>query len=58
MGTCKDDPEGCRERHLCKLAKREEFDRIRELVKGAAWYCAKCGRAARDKASLCRPEPL
>lgn len=57
MGDCR-DPERCRDKHLCKLVKRDEWDAVRELVKGAAYICEKCGRAAREKGNLCAPSPL
>ena len=57
MGDCRDS-ENCKERHLCKLVKREEFEKVRKLVKEAAYICMKCGRAARDKDNLCSPSPL
>ena len=50
----------CRDpKHLCKIAKKEQdFGRVRELVRGAEFYCGKCGRAARSPANLCKPEKI
>jgi hypothetical protein len=57
MSDCK-DAERCRDQHLCKLVKRDDFEQIRKLVKGAAFYCTKCGRAARERDNLCHPAPI
>jgi hypothetical protein len=57
VGDCRDS-ENCRDRHLCKLAKRGDLEKVRKLVKDAAFICQKCGRAARDKENLCAPSPL
>jgi len=57
MGSCK-DKERCREEHLCKLAKRDDIEAIRALVKGAAYVCTKCGRAAREPGNLCSPSRI
>jgi len=44
---------------LCKLVKNDALkkhpEEYQELVSDAAYVCLKCGRAAKDKASLCRP---
>lgn len=55
MGGCK---EGKKCQHLCKLAKREDFEQLRALVKGAEFICTKCGRAAREPDNLCEPSRL
>jgi hypothetical protein len=57
MGECKEG-KSCRDQHLCKLVKRDEMERVRELVKGAAFFCTKCGRAAREKDNLCDPSRI
>jgi hypothetical protein len=45
--------------HLCALiAGGEGYREVRELVTGARYLCAKCGRAARKKRSLCAPRKL
>ena len=42
-------------KHLCRVAKQGDIDTLRELARGAAFICAKCGRSARSAKSLCRP---
>jgi hypothetical protein len=60
MGKERDEPckggEDCySEAHLCKIAKREDMELIRRLVRDPRFFCRKCGRAAREEANLCRP---
>jgi hypothetical protein len=43
------------ESHLCKIARGEDPELIRPLVRNALFFCRKCGRAAHDEANLCRP---
>ena len=43
------------ENHLCKIVIRQEFDRVRVIVKDACFYCKRCGRAACNEENLCRP---
>ena len=57
MGDCKDS-EKCKERHLCKLFKRGDLERIKELARDALYVCKKCGRAAHDKDHLCDPSRI
>ena len=57
MGRCKDSDD-CRERHLCKIAKRGDIERVKQLVRDAAFVCKKCGRAARDQENLCEPSRI
>ena len=46
-------------RHLCALiAGGEGFKAVKELVAGAAYICAKCGRAAAKKKHLCKARKL
>ncbi len=44
---------------LCKLAKNKYMDKHTQeylrLVEDPRYICLKCGRAAHDKKSLCRP---
>jgi hypothetical protein len=44
---------------LCKLVKSgfmdEHFSEYQDLVNPPAYICKKCGRAAADKKSLCKP---
>ncbi len=44
--------------HLCKVAGKKEFDRLRELVRDARFFCRKCGRAAHSDLNLCKPEEI
>ena len=60
MGKGKQTPcrggEDCiSEEHLCKIAKREDRELIRQLVRDARYVCSKCGRSAHDGANLCKP---
>jgi len=57
MGDCKDS-KNCRDLHLCKLVKRDDFEQVRKLVKDAEFFCKKCGRAARDEDRLCNPSRI
>ena len=57
MGDCKDSKH-CHDHHMCKLIKREDLEKIRRLVKGAEYFCKKCGRAAHDKDNLCDPSRI
>ena len=47
---------------LCKLAKNGfldgHFKEYQALVNPPAYICKKCGRAAVDKKSLCKPERI
>jgi hypothetical protein len=48
--------------HLCYLANLgyqvQDTSGYRELVKGAKYVCANCGRAAAEKVNLCKPKKL
>lgn len=57
MGKCKDS-ENCHDKHLCKLVKHDDLEKVRKLVKGAEFFCKKCGRAAREKGNLCSPSRI
>lgn len=47
---------------LCKLVKddylKKHFKEYRQLVADPEFLCGKCGRAAKEKASLCKPAPM
>jgi hypothetical protein len=46
---------------LCKWKKddyEDKFDELKDIVKGAKYVCLKCGRSAKTKKALCKPEPL
>jgi len=60
MGKGNDRPcrggEDCNsEDHLCRVAKLEDAELIRQLVKDARFFCRKCGRAAHAEKNLCKP---
>lgn len=57
-GDCPGGKKCGKSRHLCRVAKKGDLDRVRQLVADAAYICRRCGRVARDKANLCRPEEL
>lgn len=57
MGDGKESKHG-RDQHLCKLVKRDDFEQLRKLVKDAAYFCKKCGRAAREQDNLCDPSRI
>ena len=44
--------------HLCKIAGKKDLELVRKLVKGALYFCRKCGRAALSPDNLCKPEEL
>jgi hypothetical protein len=47
---------------LCKLVKdgfhKEHSKKYKALLKGAKYMCKRCGRAAADSDSLCKPAKL
>jgi hypothetical protein len=46
---------------LCKWKKADieaQFDELVALVRKPKYICSKCGRAAKSKKSLCKPESL
>jgi len=47
---------------LCQLVKKDSLKKhpkeYQELVSNAAYLCLKCGRAAKEKTSVCKPAPL
>ena len=53
--SCKGGSDCHQENHLCRIVVRKEFDRVREIVKDAEYYCKNCGRAAGNEDNLCRP---
>ncbi|MBF0216741.1 MAG: hypothetical protein HQL30_07100 [Candidatus Omnitrophica bacterium] len=44
--------------HLCKIVVSGDMGRVKEIVKGAEYYCLNCGRAARSKENLCKPSKI
>jgi len=51
---CAGDHQG----HLCVLASKELFDRIKELAANPRYICFNCGRVANAECNLCNPMPL
>lgn len=50
-----------KEKKLCKWKKEEiqtDFKKLKKLVKKPGYVCEKCGRAAKNKAVLCKPVEL
>jgi hypothetical protein len=50
-----------RDKPLCKWDKDEIKDNLKELKKAVAepeYVCKKCGRAAKSKDHLCKPDEL
>jgi hypothetical protein len=48
-------------RKMCKWSRRDleaDFDAFRDMVKKPAYACMRCGRVARVKKALCKPEAL
>ena len=43
---------------MCKVGKEGDLERIRRRVRGANFFCAKCGRAAHDRVYLCKPTEI
>lgn len=54
-GDCKGGEDCYNNDHLCKIAGRKDFELVRVLVRDAAYFCRKCGRAANRDARLCKP---
>jgi len=44
--------------HLCVLASKDMFDRIKTLTRNPEYICFNCGRVADCKENLCNPMPL
>jgi len=46
---------------LCKWKNsniKDDSKEFRKLVKNAKFFCRKCGRSARRKSNLCKPEAI
>ena len=51
----------CRGRHsghLCVLASKDEFEKIKEMTREPKYICFNCGRVADLAKNLCNPMPL
>jgi hypothetical protein len=44
--------------HLCVLASKGMFDRIKQVTRDPKYICFNCGRVADSERSLCNPMPL
>jgi len=51
---CKGDHTG----HLCVLVSKQEFEKIKDMVKEPEFICFNCGRVADCSKNLCNPMPL
>ena len=51
---CTGDHQG----HLCVLASKELFEKIKELAGSPRFICFNCGRVADAECNLCNPMPL
>ncbi len=50
--------ESYKSNRLCKIVASGDFDRVKEIVKDAEYYCRKCGRAAQLEENLCKPAKI
>lgn len=56
---CKGGDNCHEENHLCRIAMKDrDFGRVREIVRGAEYYCKNCGRAAHKAENLCHPSKI
>ncbi len=53
--SCKGGEECRDDRHLCKVSKDNDLERMREIIKDAKYFCKKCGRSAHNAEHLCKP---
>ena len=44
------------EKHLCQI--KDDFDKLKKLVKDPLFICKNCGRAAKNEENLCKPTKL
>ena len=48
--------EDCQDRrHLCRVSKDGDIERMREIIKDARYFCRKCGRSTHEAEHLCKP---
>ena len=52
------DCKGNHQGHLCVLASKGLFDKIKEITKNPQYICFNCGRVADSEHNLCNPMPL
>ena len=55
---CKGSQDCHAKNHMCQIIIQKDMGRVKELVKGALFYCKNCGRAARPKENLCNPSRI
>lgn len=49
---------GNHENHICALACRQDFARIKSMTGAPAFVCTNCGRVAASEQNLCNPHAL
>ncbi len=52
---CKGGDDCNEAKHLCKISRRCGPDQLRAIIRDARFFCSKCGRAAHEAGSLCKP---
>ena len=52
MGNCREG----HDKHICQM--KDDLEKVKTLVKDAAYVCKSCGRAARNELNLCNPTKL
>ncbi len=55
---CRGDQDCHAKNHICQIIIQKDLGRIKELVKGAQFYCKNCGRAAHSQENLCNPSKI
>lgn len=51
---CTGDHQG----HICVLAGKGLFEKIKEITRAPRFICFNCGRVADEECNLCNPMPL
>jgi hypothetical protein len=51
---CSGDHQG----HLCVLASKDQFIKIKTLARNPRFICFNCGRVADEDCNICNPMPL
>jgi hypothetical protein len=54
QNACTGDHQG----HLCVLASKDQFEKIKQLTRNPEYICFNCGRVADCKENLCNPMAL
>ena len=55
---CHGEDKNHEENHLCRIASRQDLERVKKIVKDAKYFCKNCGRAANAEAHLCNPSKI